>query len=406
MLTRRYPVSITEAQKLLTKVKLEPQIEMLSTSEANHHVLAADIEAPLDYPHFRRSGYDGYAIRAEDDDDFPKSFNVVGNIPAGAVFDHPLGKNEAVRIMTGASVPVNAGKVIMLEQTRAIPDHPDQIKILVTQKHSNITEIGTEFKVHDLLISKNTELNPGGLAILSAFGIQKIPVYRRPKIAIITTGTELLQSSDSLVLGKIYNSNLVLLKNLIQENGGLLTQAKQLIDDKQLFQEALHQAIATNDIVITDGGVSVGDFDFVADTARNADNLLFNKLRMRPGSVTTAFIQDQTLILALSGNPGACFTAFYLYVEPILRRFLCQKSKVCKIKATLASPYHKINGFDRILRGVYQKTTTGYLVFPNGSDRSGDLSNLQTTTCLIKIPHSNRPIDLNTEVTAWLLPFR
>ncbi|MTV82164.1 molybdopterin molybdotransferase MoeA [Secundilactobacillus folii] len=406
MLTRRYPISIDEAMDKLATIQLPTKTETISVSEANHRVLAQAVTAPYAYPHFRRSGYDGYAIRAEDDHDYPKVFKVVGNIPAGATFDGPLGENETTRIMTGAFVPENAGKVIMLEQTREVDGHPDEVKMVVTEKHSNITEIGTEFAEGDQLIAADSELNPGGLAILSAFGIQEVTVYARPRVAIITTGTELMKPDEPLQAGKIYNSNGPMIKSLVTENGGVITSYEQLIDDTALLKQSLQTAIANNDIVITDGAVSVGDFDFVADAARNADNLLFNKLKMRPGSVTTAFVQDSTLVMALSGNPGACFTGFYLYVEPILRRFVHQNSRVMKTTATLAAPYHKTNGFDRVLRSTFTMDLNGMKVYPNGSDQSGALGNLQTTTCLVKIPHSTAPIALNAEVTTWLLPFK
>lgn len=405
MLTRRKPVSIIDAQKMLTDLPLRSEVEEIPVSKANHRIVAQDILAPFDYPHFRRSGYDGYAIRSEDDHDYPKIFKVVGNIPAGATFDQPLGKNETTRIMTGAFVPDNAGKVIMLEQTREAAD-PQHIKIMVPANHSNITEKGTEFAANDVLIKANTELNPGGLAILTALGIQTVPVYRQPKIAIITTGTELIRPNEKRRPGKIYNSNGILIENLVKEHGGVVTENRQLVDDASLLKTTLKSAIAQNDIVITDGGVSVGDYDFLAVAALKSDKLLFNKLRMRPGSVTTAFVQDQTLVMALSGNPGACFTAFYLYVEPLLSRFVHRPSRVVETTATLVAPYHKTNGFDRILRGTITQTDHGYEVVPNGSDKSGDLGNLQTTTCLFEIPHSNTPIALNTEVKTWLLPFK
>lgn len=406
MLTRRYPISIEEAQAKLNDLMLPTSTETISSEIANHRVLAEAVTAPYAYPHFRRSGYDGYAIRAEDDHDYPKIFKVVGNIPAGATFDGPLGENETARIMTGAFVPENAGKVIMLEQTRDIDGDPEHVKMVVTEKHSNITEVGTEFAQGDELIAANTELNPGGLAILAAFGIREVTVYKRPTVAIITTGTELMQPDEPLQAGKIYNSNGPMIKELVTESGGKITSYQQLIDDSALLKDALKTAIAQNDIVITDGAVSVGDFDFVADAARSADNLLFNKLKMRPGSVTTAFVQDNTLVMALSGNPGACFTGFYLYVEPVLRRFVHQQSRTRQTTAILAAPYHKTNGFDRVLRSTFQVDNDGLKVFPNGSDQSGALSNLQTTTCLVKIPHSTEPIELNAEVTTWLLPFK
>ncbi|WP_423716914.1 molybdopterin molybdotransferase MoeA [Lactiplantibacillus pentosus] len=404
MLTRRYPISITEAQAKINNVALPTVTETIPVAEANHRVLAETVTAPFAYPHFRRSGVDGFAIRHADDHDYPHEFKVVGNVPAGATFHQPLGQDEAVRIMTGADVPVDAGVVVMLEKTRDLDDH--HINIVVPEKHSNITEIGEEYQAGDVLIEKDTELNPGGLAGLTALGVQRITVYRQPRVAVITTGSELMAADEPVQEGKIYNSNGILIPELVRENGGIVTSVEQLVDDNDLLQASLQKAIAENDIVITDGGVSVGDFDFIGDTARQADELLFNKIKQRPGSVTTAFVQDQTLVMALSGNPGACYTGFYLYVEPLLRRFVHQATRLQKVTSRLAAPYHKTNGFDRILRATYTVEDGQYATYPNGPDRSGALSNLQTTTCLIKIPHSNQPIALNAEVETWLLPFK
>lgn len=404
MLTRRYPISITEAQAKINNVTLPTVTETIPVAEANHRVLAETVTAPFAYPHFRRSGVDGFAIRHADDHDYPHEFKVVGNVPAGVTFHQPLGQDEAVRIMTGADVPVDAGVVVMLEKTRDLDDH--HINIVVPEKHSNITEIGEEYQAGDVLIEKDTELNPGGLAGLTALGVQRVTVYRQPRVAVITTGSELMAADEPVQEGKIYNSNGILIPELVRENGGIVTSVEQLVDDNDLLQASLQKAIAENDIVITDGGVSVGDFDFIGDTARQADELLFNKIKQRPGSVTTAFVQDQTLVMALSGNPGACYTGFYLYVEPLLRRFVHQASRLQKVTSRLAAPYHKTNGFDRILRATYTVEDGQYATYPNGPDRSGALSNLQTTTCLIKIPHSNQPIALNAEVETWLLPFK
>ncbi|PRO83953.1 molybdopterin molybdenumtransferase MoeA [Lactiplantibacillus pentosus] len=404
MLTRRYPISITEAQAKINNVTLPTVTETIPVAEANHRVLAETVTAPFAYPHFRRSGVDGFAIRHADDHDYPHEFKVVGNVPAGATFHQPLGQDEAVRIMTGADVPVDAGVVVMLEKTRDLDDH--HINIVVPEKHSNITEIGEEYQAGDVLIEKDTELNPGGLAGLTALGVQRVTVYRQPRVAVITTGSELMAADEPVQEGKIYNSNGILIPELVRENGGIVTSVEQLVDDNDLLQASLQKAIAENDIVITDGGVSVGDFDFIGDTARQADELLFNKIKQRPGSVTTAFVQDQTLVMALSGNPGACYTGFYLYVEPLLRRFVHQATRLQKVTSRLAAPYHKTNGFDRILRATYTVEDGQYATYPNGPDRSGALSNLQTTTCLIKIPHSNQPIALNAEVETWLLPFK
>lgn len=405
MLTKRTPISISEAQARIEKVPLTTKTELVPVEEANHRILAAPARAAYDYPHFRRSGVDGYAICAADDGDFPKTLTVVGEVAAGDTWEKPLTAGQTVRIMTGAAVPAAASTVIMIEKTRPNPA-TGTVEIMAGEKHSNITEVGTDFKQGEIVLEKDQEINPGGIAALIAFGIHEVEVYRRPRIAIMATGSELLASGQPIAAGKIYNSNGPMLKRLVEESGGEVDYLGQYPDEPAQLKEVLAEAIASHEIVITDGGVSVGDYDFIGDAARKSDQLLFNKVKQRPGSVTTAFVQDDTLVLALSGNPGACFVGFYLYVEPLIRRYQHQQSRIKTVSGILAAPYTKTNGFDRVLRCTYQFSGGQFKVYPNGTDRSGSLANLQTTTCFCVIPHSTSPIQVGAEVVTWLLPFK
>ncbi|MBB1123378.1 molybdopterin molybdotransferase MoeA [Limosilactobacillus albertensis] len=405
MLTRRTPISVADAQEKINAIPLKTETEVVALTSANHRILAEDIHAPYDYPHFRRAGMDGYAILASDDHDYPREFTVRGEIQAGATWDTPLHSGDAVRIMTGAYVPKDAGKVIRIEKTRPADDQT-KVQIITTEEKSNITEAGTDVKNGDIILPKNQEINPGGLAVLTAFGVQAVKVYKKPRIAIIATGTELLAANDQIEPGKIFNSNGIMLKNLVEETGGIVDFETQLPDNAALIKQTLEEQMATHEIVITDGGVSVGDFDYIGDEARKADQLLFNKIKQRPGSVTTAFVQNNTLVMALSGNPGACFTGFYLYMEPLIRRYQHQASRIKHVRAILAAPYNKTNGFDRYLRCTYEFKNNQFYVYPNGINRSGSLANLQTTTCLALIPHSTTPMKVGTETDAWLLPFK
>lgn len=405
MLTRRTPISIAAAQAKIQAVPLKTATELIPVQEANHRVLAAPAVAPYDYPHFRRSGVDGYAIVAADDGDFPQTLTVVGEVAAGDTWNRPLHPGETVRIMTGAAVPTEVATVIMIEKTR--PNlAAGTVQIMAGEKHSNITEVGTDFKRGEVVMAPDQEINPGGIAALIAFGIHEVIVYRRPRIAIIATGSELLAPGQPIAAGKIYNSNGPMLQRLVEENGGEVDYLGQFPDEPDQLKRVLTQAIASHEIVITDGGVSVGDYDFIGDAARQADQLLFNKVKQRPGSVTTAFVQDNTLVLALSGNPGACFVGFYLYVEPLIRRYQHQASRIQTVRGVLSAPYRKTNGFDRVLRCTYQFVDGQFKVYPNGTDRSGSLANLQTTTCFCVIPHSTSPIAVGAEVVTWLLPFK
>ena len=156
--------------------------------------------------------------------------------------------------MTGAAVPTEASKVIRIEKTRPSKDGKT-VRMLTTESHSNITEIGTDFHAGDEVLAANQEINPGGIAALTAFGVEQVTVYQQPRIAILATGSELLQPGKPIETGKIYNSNGPMLKRLVEETGGIVDFEAQLPDEPEQLKDALEKVIQTHEIVITDGGV-------------------------------------------------------------------------------------------------------------------------------------------------------
>lgn len=403
---KRNAISIDAARKLIVEnvSKLTLDTEEINVSDASHRIIAEDVLASHDLPTFRRSGYDGYAMLEEDLHDFPVTLKVVGNIPAGANFDRPLVSGEAVRIMTGGYVPDGADVVVMLETTKMLDD--DTLEVSERQKRDNITQIGSFFKQGDTLLAKDTEINPGGMSLLASFDIQKIKVYKKPTIGIITTGSELLQPGDEIVNGKIFNSNGPLIKGLCEENGAEVVGYTQIKDDPQLLKDAIKDLQGKCDVIITDGGVSVGDYDIIADLAKASDKLLFNKLEMRPGSVTTSFIDKGIIYFGLSGNPGACFTGFYLYVEYALRLLQKQQSRLLECQGTLNEEYKKTNMYDRILRGKFKIDADHIEIGRVGGDASDNLNNLQRATALFEIPRGDSITPKGSVLRTWLLPFK
>ncbi|WP_163652454.1 molybdopterin molybdotransferase MoeA [Listeria sp. PSOL-1] len=402
MIERRKTVSFEEAQELLLRRIKQVDSEKIALEFASGRVLAKPIFAPYSYPNFRRAGYDGYAICEEDDGNYPITLKVVAEVPCGETYDLFLKKGETVRIMTGAKVPENTSKIIMLEQSRE--QEEGTITLINTQKNSNITEVGAEFEKGDLLLDRFEVLNAGALSLCAAFGITELEVYQKPRVAIFSTGSELVTPGAPLPDGKIYNSNQVLLETLVVEHGGIVTYQEQLPDDYALTLRRLEKVAKEVDMIITTGGVSVGDFDFMAKIAKEeADELLFNKVRMRPGSPTTAILFKEKPVIALSGNPGACFIGFYLFVEKALKSFVGKNSSLLKVKMIMASDYLKNNGFDRFLRATYKQVDGIYQVKPVGSDASSSLGNLQKATCLVKIPYGKVGKTRGEDVDAWLL---
>ena len=394
----RKPITFEQAVQLLEAINITPKITEKTVNEAGGWVLAQDVRAPFPIPAFRRSGYDGYGILSEDDHDFPREFEIMDNVGAGSVFAGQLQSGQAVRIMTGAKVPDEVGKVIMLEETEKTAEN--RVLIRKTMKNSNISKIGEEFEEGSLLLEAGTRLNPGAISLLNAFGFATIKVYAKPKVAVLATGSELLKPGQSHEEGKIYNSNGPLLEQLVLEAGGELVVVDEIEDDEQMTHELLKKLAAKADLVISTGGVSVGDFDFMATAAKSSSQFLFNKLAMRPGSPTTAFVLDGTPVLALSGNPGACFTGFYLFAEPMLQRFQGQISQVKTTTCQMAHDYLKTNGFDKWVRA--QILENGQ-VAQVGSDQSSSLGNLHLTTAFFRVPHDTK-LYAGDEVEVKIIP--
>ncbi|WP_430535722.1 gephyrin-like molybdotransferase Glp [Listeria rocourtiae] len=403
MLDRRVAIRIEEAQKRLMENAVMLGVEELAITDANGRILAQEVKAAMAMPYFRRSGYDGFAIRAEDDTNYPRIFQVVADVPCGATYNHDLQENETVRIMTGAKVPENAGKVIMLEQSRETDD-PTTITLINTHKNTNITERGEEFEVGATLLQAHHHLNPGSISLLAAFGIPNVTVFRRPRVAILSTGSELIQPGEPLPDGKIFNSNHLMLAALAKDAGAQVIAVEQIEDDLALTKKRLTDLAKQADLILTTGGVSVGDFDFMAIIAKEDAELLYNKIQMRPGSVTTAMRYENTLVAALSGNPGACFTAFHLLIAPILAKMSGDiETQFTFQRAKMGADYSKNNAYDRFLRGQLLYEEGELIAVPVGSDMSSALGNLHLTECLIRIPSGKTGKYKGEEIEVWRL---
>lgn len=403
MYLNRDVITLAQAKERLSAVVPKKITQEKQVEETLGYTLAQDIIAPFPQPAFRRSGYDGYGILAEDDHDYPITLTLAAEVPAGSELKKKLQPKETIRIMTGAKVPDEVAKVIMLEKTHMLAD--GKVVIKAGSRNDNITPIGEEFEKGTVLLTKGTLINAGAISLMSAFGFATCLVYKRPKVAILATGTELLQQKDAPVAGKIYNSNGPLLEALVKENGGEVVYCGQIADDIKSLEEKLDDLAKKADLILTTGGVSVGDFDFLAVAAKESGQLLFNKLAMRPGSPTTAFVYEKTLVMALSGNPGACFTGFYLLFESLLQNMQGNSTEIKITKMKLAHDYQKPNSFDRYLRGTWEETATGKVVSLVGSDQSSALGNLHLTTCFFKIPHDT-VVTAGTEVEVWCLPYK
>ncbi|MDP4098669.1 molybdopterin molybdotransferase MoeA [Paenibacillus sp. P96] len=391
---KRSAISVEEAQKRVLEHTASGTTEFVPLSEAHGRFLAVPLHAPHPFPHFRRSGMDGYAVVSADTkncgEDETVWLRVVDEIPCGHVSDCMIASGLAARIMTGAQVPEGADAVVMLEATRLREDSGD-VFVGLRKKvgpGNNVTPIGFELREGELLLEQGRQLGAGEISALATFGIHKVPVVRKPRIAIISTGSELLSVDEPLQPGRIRNSNSFMLAVQIREAGGEPCILDAVQDDVGTARRTVLDALSEFDYVVTSGGVSVGDYDIMGDLVRQEGvDLLFNKVTMRPGSVTTAAVINGGLLFALSGNPGACFVGCELFIRPVIRTMLgARQPFLPQWEVVLGADYHRVNNFTRFVRAKAEIRDGRIYAVPAAVDESSVMISIKDSDCLIVIP--------------------
>lgn len=390
---RRETVTVEEAtQRLLQHVSVMP-IEYIDWEEADGRVLAADLTATSALPPFDRSAMDGYAVRSADTagatPQAPIALRVVETVMAGDVPVMRLQAGEAARIMTGGMIPAGADAVIMFEQTVNPGEKAETVAIKREMKAGeNIIKTAAEVKEHQVILKAGETVNPGAVAVLATFGYAQVPVIRKPRVGLLSTGNELVRIDQPLVPGKIRESNTPMLAALIRQAGGIPVRFPTLPDDYGKTEQTIEAAMAQADLLITTGGVSVGDMDMLAAFVDRDDvEILFNRVAMRPGSPTTVASFQGKLLCALSGNPGACFVGFQLFIRPLLAGMTGKPAfHLQPVTAVLASDYLKPSPYPRYLRGKLTIQGTTLYAHPDAFDKAAPLVSLKDSECLIVIP--------------------
>ncbi|UZH06253.1 molybdopterin molybdotransferase MoeA [Heyndrickxia coagulans] len=407
----RKPIKVAEAIRKVMAHPLAGEKELVPIQSSFNRVLSDDLAATHDVPWFKRSPYDGYAIFSrstlEAGADHPVLLEVVATIGAGFTWDEGIKPNQAVKIMTGAAIPDGADAVIMVELTKEVVQNGKtfvQIKRKV-RSGENIVGIGEDMKKGEVLVPKGTLVNPGVMAALATFGYTEVPVTKKPKAAVIATGTELLEAGEPLEKGKIRNSNAYMLWGQIIRAGGEPVFYRLVKDDFEETYEAVRQAVKEADIVMTTGGVSVGDFDYIPKVYEKLGaTLLFNKVAMRPGSVTSAAELDGKILFGLSGNPSACYVGFELFVRPYLKTMLGERNVYLKkTQAVLGEDFPKPNPFTRFVRAKLSYQEGLLHALPVRRDKSNIVSSLIEADALIVLPGGSRGFTKGTMVDVLML---
>ncbi|TJY43532.1 molybdopterin molybdotransferase MoeA [Cohnella pontilimi] len=406
----RQAVSPDEARSRILQHVRPLGAETVPLGEALGRSSAEAAAASHPFPPYRRSAMDGYAVRAMDLPDGaqhePAVLEVLESLPAGEVPKRVVGTGQASRIMTGAMLPEGADTVVMLEVTETERiNGREYVRIRKpVAEGRNVADIGGEFQPGDELFPTGRVIGAGEVALAAAFGHANLQVIRRPRVAILSTGSELLSVDEPLRPGKIRNSNAVMLAALLREAGAEPVLLGHAADDADRAERIIRGALAECDMTITTGGISVGDQDILVDIlARWEGTTLFNKVAMRPGSPTTAAVLNGKLLLALSGNPGASFVGFHLFAVPAIRTMLCAEPQPVTIEARLAEPFTKVNAFPRFIRARTEFRDAEIWVRPTGADQSSLMKTIVDADCLLVLPPLKQGIGEGERVTAILL---
>lgn len=411
MVEKRNPIAVSEAVKRVMDYAYTEKVEWVPLIEANERFLAENLAADQDVPSFDRSPYDGFAIRAVDSQkatkETPVSFKVVGEIGAGFVYEQEVQAFEAVRIMTGAPIPKGCDAVVMLELTKdEVRDGQTYMSINRSyEAGTNISYQGEDVRKGEVLIQKGQFINPGVIALLATFGYAEVPVFKKPVVGVIATGSELLEPNEPLQAGKIRNSNAYMIMAQIERAGATAKYFGQFSDDLDVCIEEVKKALTQVDILITTGGVSVGDYDYLpAIYEAIGATVLFNKVAMRPGSVTTVAALDGQLLYGLSGNPSACYVGFELFTRPIIRKsFGSPTPHLRREKAILGEDFTKANPFTRFIRATLYYNDGQLVATPSGFNKSSAVSSLATANAFIVLPGGSRGYEKDMPVDVLLL---
>ncbi|PKL79556.1 MAG: hypothetical protein CVV27_01635, partial [Candidatus Melainabacteria bacterium HGW-Melainabacteria-1] len=326
---------LQQAQNLVLE-QIYPLPRQLPLDQAFGLVLAEAVASPQLSPPFDNSAMDGFAIQGPFDP--PRPRQVIGSIAAGQVWEAKWGKDQALRIMTGALVPAAAEAVVPIEQ---VQEQDGSLTVLAPIRlGQHIRRAGEEFKPGDPLLPVGTQLNPAAIGLLASVGLAQVSVFNRPKVAILATGSELLPVAAELQAGKLRDSNSYTLAAAVAAAGGEPVRFGIVPDDPQALRQALEVALSSCDLVLSSGGVSVGDFDYVQDILLDMGlTKIFWKVAIKPGKPVLFGTLNGKPIFGIPGNPASALTVFEVLVRPALRKWMGQTELYRpRVSGTLTAP--------------------------------------------------------------------
>lgn len=404
-------IPVSEAIRIVVAQAQPLATEIVSIEGACGRLLAQDIVADSDLPPFDRSQMDGYALRASDVQSVPAKLKIVGESAAGRGWHNELKPGEAVRIMTGAPVPAGADSVQQVELTREanLPNGDAEVEVLeaVTLGRSIVVR-GSEIKAGETVLRAGERINAATMAVLASFGCAEVSVSRRPKVAVLATGSELVPVAQKPGQDQIRDSNNFTISAYAELAGAAVERLPLAGDDTNLLKQQIVAAAERNDVVITSGGVSVGVYDFTKPALRELGaTIYFERVALRPGKPTVfARLPNGTLFFGLPGNPVSVSVTFNLFARPAL--LMMQAAKETSLRADWAVLASKVKGAlerESYLPATLSTDDEGRLTAsPLKWGGSSDFVGFVRATALIVVAADTGMVEAGTKVRVLHLP--
>lgn len=391
-------VPLEEALKIIDSFSLEPKIEEVPLKEALGRILAEDITSPIDVPPFDRSTVDGFAVISKDtweaSESNPVRLKIIGQINAGDVPKVELKEGTAAEISTGAPLPKNADAVVMVEEVDVEGD-----EVIIYKPHypqANVMKRGSDIPKGKVLLKKGTKLRYKDTALLSAVGFSKVKVFKKPKVAVISTGNEIILPGEDLKEGKIYDINGRAITDAVREIGGEAYFLGIAEDDRESMKAKIIEGL-NYDIVILSGGASAGVRDLTSSIIEELGEVLIHGIAIQPGKPTIIGKINGKPIFGLPGYPTSCLTNFALLVAPFLRKLLGLTQEHKKTKKKLAFKVFSVKGRRQFL----PVKINGEIAEPILKG-SGAVTSFVEADGFIEIPENVEIVEEDEEVEVYL----
>ena len=380
--------------------------ERIALSQALGRTLAQPVQATRDVPPFRNAAMDGYAVLAADvasaRRDAPVSLQVLELVGAGKLPRQRITSGHATKIMTGSPMPEGADAVVRIEDT---DERDGQVRVLASvEPHANVRDPGEDMRVGQTVLEPGRALRPADIGLLASLGLAVVQVHRRPVVAILSTGDELVELGEPLAPGQIVNSNAYTLAAAVEEAGGVPRVLGIVRDTPEATRSGFATAFAA-DMVLSTGGVSMGTFDLVRQTLTKLGVLeRFWRVAQKPGKPLTFGVRGSTPIFGLPGNPVSTLVCFYVYVRPALRAMQgLENLHFPVVHATAAESVQKAEGLTEFVRCTLAGEPGAYQARSTGPQSSGVMRSMSLGDGLLIAPPEARTIEAGSPVRVLLL---